>query len=179
MHPRDHGITAMPAQPELAHHMHPLTRIKRNLAIGLLTCALALGAASNALAVGSGSGGSSKPADNSAATSNIAAERYATAIRILKSVVRVDKRNADALNLLGFASRKLARYQDAQTYYARALKIDPKHLGALEYQGELFLILNQPDDAANNLALLLTICGADCDEYRDLKHDLSEFKGSS
>ena len=163
--------------------MHPLTRIKRNLAIGLLTCALALGAASNALAVGSGSGGSSKPADNSAemraATSNIAAERYATAIRILKSVVRTDKRNADALNSLGFASRKLARYQDAQTYYARALKIDPKHLGALEYQGELFLILNQPDDAANNLALLLTICGADCDEYRDLKHDLSEFKGSS
>ena len=109
------------------------------------------------------------------ANSNIDAGNYVSAIRILRGVVKEDRRNADAYNLLGFASRKLDRYNDAKRFYGKALRISARHLGALEYQGELFLILNQPAKARANLALLLSICGATCDEYLDLKRDIAEF----
>lgn len=149
----------------------------------VLGLALALGVPSASVAVdgGGGSGGSSR---SSASAFNIAKEmqlarskidagRYGSAIRVLNDVVRADRRNADAYNLLGFANRKLEKYARAGKFYKRALKISPQHLGALEYQGELFLILNQPDKAQANLALLLALCGTSCEEYLDLKGDLS------
>ena len=52
---------------------------------------------------------------------------------------------------------------------AKALKLDPKHTGALEYQGVLFIKLNQIDKAKANLALIKTICGnTTCESYVDL-----------
>ena len=50
-----------------------------------------------------------------------------------------------------------------------ALKIDSKHLGALEYQGELFMILKKTSSAKSNLAKIKAICGTSCEEYIDLK----------
>ena len=41
----------------------------------------------------------------------------------------------------GFASRKLGDYAASEVAYDKALAIDPKHKGALEYKGELFLTL--------------------------------------
>ena len=53
--------------------------------------------------------------------------------------------------------------------YAKALKLDPKHTGALEYQGVLFIKLNQIDKAKANLALIKSICGnTTCESYVDL-----------
>ncbi len=52
--------------------------------------------------------------------------------------------------------------------YERALKLDPQHAGALEYQGELFVILGEPDKARANLVLIEAICGTGCEEYVDL-----------
>ncbi|MEY3935560.1 MAG: hypothetical protein RI901_990, partial [Actinomycetota bacterium] len=60
-------------------------------------------------------------------------------------------------------------YGPAATYYAKALKIDPKHLGALEYQGELFMLTKKPSEAKKNLAKLKSLCGIKCEEYLDLK----------
>ena len=48
------------------------------------------------------------------------------------------------------------------------LKLDPKHTGALEYQGILFLKLGQLDKAKANLAKIKTISGATSEEYKDL-----------
>lgn len=105
----------------------------------------------------------------------IAAKNYRQALIELKSVERVVIDNADVNNLLGFASRKLGQYKEAGTYYEKALKLNPSHLGALEYQGELFLAQKKMAPAKQNLAKLLRVCGASCEEYLDLKQAITVF----
>ena len=103
----------------------------------------------------------------------IEAKNYQKALTELKKVDEKVKDNADVNNLLGFASRKLGQYSQAASYYLKALKIDPNHLGALEYQGELFLIQKKVKLAQQNLAKLKRVCGASCEEYQDLKKAIS------
>jgi tetratricopeptide (TPR) repeat protein len=98
----------------------------------------------------------------------IAAKNYSQALVELKKVDRVMANNADVKNLLGFTSRKLGQYSQAGGYYAKALQIDPKHLGALEYQGELFILQKKVALAKRNLATLKRLCGTSCEEYEDL-----------
>jgi len=98
----------------------------------------------------------------------IAAKNYRQALTELKRVNQIVINNADVNNLLGFASRKLGQYSQAGMYYVKALKINPSHLGALEYQGELFLIQKKASLAKQNLAKLKKICGTSCEEYQDL-----------
>lgn len=105
--------------------------------------------------------------------------RYQDAISRLRAVVRADARNADAYNLLGFSSRKIKKYDDAGKYYDLALRYQPAHLGALEYQGELFLILHHPDKASANLDKLQKACGGTCEEYADLKAAIARYKSNS
>ena len=95
--------------------------------------------------------------------------QYTTALTSLKSADKSYPNNADINNLLGYTSRKLKQYSQAGTYYTKALKIDPKHLGALEYQGELFMTLKKISSAKSNLAKIKAICGTSCEEYIDLK----------
>jgi tetratricopeptide (TPR) repeat protein len=87
----------------------------------------------------------------------------------LMKINRAFPNNADVNNLLGYTSRKLKLYSSSATYYTKALQINPNHLGALEYQGELFVITKKIASAKSNLAKLLALCGADCGEYQDLK----------
>ena len=99
----------------------------------------------------------------------INSEKYTTALTSLKSADQSYPNNADVNNLLGYTSRKLKQYSQAGNYYTKALKIDSKHLGALEYQGELFMILKKTSSAKSNLAKIKAICGTSCEEYIDLK----------
>jgi Flp pilus assembly protein TadD len=99
----------------------------------------------------------------------IAAKKYSQALVELKRVDRMLANNADVKNLLGFTSRKLGKLKEASTYYSKALRIDPNHLGALEYQGELFVLQGRIDLAKRNLGKLKQICGADCEEFLDLQ----------
>lgn len=98
---------------------------------------------------------------------------YATAIADLRQVVAEERRNADALNLLGYASRKSGALDQAAEYYDAALSIDPDHLGALEYQGELFIMTGDIDAARANLARLVDLCGS-CEEQEDLAEALAQ-----
>ena len=61
-------------------------------------------------------------------------------------------------------------------YYKKALQINPMHKGALEYQGELFLQYKNVEKAKTNLKLLERICGVNCEEYKDLKKAIANFK---
>jgi tetratricopeptide (TPR) repeat protein len=80
--------------------------------------------------------------------------------------------NADINNLLGYSSRKLKDYRSSATYYTKALRINPNHIGALEYQGELFITTKKIADAKKNLQKLKSLCGVNCEEYKDLKKAL-------
>lgn len=96
-------------------------------------------------------------------------EDYRGARRALFGIDKVFANNADVNNLLGFTSRKLKLYKASATYYIKALKINPDHLGALEYQGELFVTTNKMAAARANLKKIGQLCGADCEEYKDLR----------
>jgi len=99
----------------------------------------------------------------------IEAKNFSAALSALQAADKTFPNNADINNLLGYSARNLKQYKPAATYYAKALKIDPKHLGALEYQGELFMLTKKTSDAKKNLAKLKSLCGVNCGEYIDLK----------
>ena len=97
------------------------------------------------------------------------AKNFKQALADLKVIDSEFKDNADVNNLLGYSSRKLKQYKPADTYYKKALKLNPNHLGALEYQGELFVLTNKVSAAKKNLVKLEKLCGLKCGEYLDLK----------
>lgn len=87
-------------------------------------------------------------------------------------------RDADALNYLGFCHRKLGKYPEALSYYQRALSVNPKHKGANEYLGELYLLMKNLPKAEEQLAILKGLCPAGCEELEDLEADIADYKAS-
>ena len=120
------------------------------------------------------SSASQKPVDYQKAVALIAAEKYHEAIPPLHSAEKSAQNDADIQNLLGFVHRKLGKLDAAVIYYQRALSIDPKHRGALVYQGELFLLRGEKDAAHANLEKLDKICWMGCSEYDVLKKAIAE-----
>ena len=107
-------------------------------------------------------------ADLARARTMIKAQNYQGALRELRQYEgKLD--HADLYNLLGFASRKTGDYARAEVYYAQALRMDPRHLGALEYQGQLFAETGRLDQARINLATLTALCPKGCEELDDLR----------
>ena len=103
------------------------------------------------------------------AQSSINGEQYKRAIRTLNDIVKTNARNADAYNLLGFSYRKTKDFKRAERNYARALRINPEHKGALEYMGELFLETDRRPKAEELLARLEKLCPSGCEELEDLR----------
>ena len=64
-------------------------------------------------------------------------------------------------------------YQLFQEYYKKALELDPEHLGAIEYQGEMYVDLGQKENALNNLALLKKLVGENNSYYKELNNYIS------
>jgi tetratricopeptide (TPR) repeat protein len=106
----------------------------------------------------------------------IKGEQYADAIPLLQKVVADNPRDADAWNYLGFASRKLGKLEEALGYYEKALKLDPRHKGAHEYLGELYLMMKNLPKAEEQLTLLKGICASNCEEVEDLEADIADYK---
>ncbi len=102
-------------------------------------------------------------------------KKWKKAITELKKLSKTNKNNADVWNLLGFAARNSGDLKNSASYYKKALSIDSKHLGALEYQGELFLKLKQLKNAKKNLELLKNYCGTSCEEYIDLDKAIKNY----
>lgn len=96
---------------------------------------------------------------------------YATAKPILVQLTLDEPGNADAWNLLGYSNRKLGIMDAAAVAYETALKINPGHLGALEYQGEMYVELGKLELARANLEALKGLCGT-CEQYEDLEKAL-------
>lgn len=101
-------------------------------------------------------------------------KNFTAALNLLKQADRSYANNADINNLLGFSSRNLKQFSASAKYYQKALKINPNHLGALEYQGELFLQTKKVSSAKKNLAKLKKLCGENCEEYLDLKQAIGK-----
>lgn len=109
----------------------------------------------------------------------IKGEKYEEAIPLLQKVVADNPRDADAWNYLGFCSRKLGKKEDSLGYYQKALAIDPKHKGAHEYLGELYLMMNDLAKAEEQLAILKGLCPNGCEEVEDLEADIADYKAKT
>jgi cytochrome c-type biogenesis protein CcmH/NrfG len=118
----------------------------------------------------------SAPSWQAEAQKEIKANKYDAAIKTLLAANQSD--SADWNNLLGYAQRKKTPpdLAAAERYYQAALKIDPKHRGALEYYGELFLMKNDLAGAEQMLARLNKACFLPCEEYRELKDEIAKYK---
>ena len=158
------------------------TRILRALGASLIV--VALGAPLPVLAIDTGGNDTSTSAPAPAAAkpkppkpagptladarADISAKNWKKAIADLTAIVKANPSSADAYNLLGYSYRNSGNYDRAGQAYTKALKLNPKHTGALEYQGVLFIKLGQKDKAQANLDKIKAICGTTCEEYTDL-----------
>jgi tetratricopeptide (TPR) repeat protein len=97
---------------------------------------------------------------------------FKLAIEKLNKAEKNSKLDPDIYNYLGFSYRKMGNMKLASLNYEKALKIDPKHKGTLEYQGEMFITLGQLDKAKANLKKLSSVCFLGCDEEKKLKNSI-------
>jgi len=84
--------------------------------------------------------------------------------------------DADAWTQLGHAQRLTGKVDTALVSYDAALKINPKHRGAHEYLGEAYLQMNDLPRAEQQLKVLDGLCFFSCEEYRDLKAKIADYK---
>jgi tetratricopeptide (TPR) repeat protein len=95
--------------------------------------------------------------------------RYEAAIGQLKSAQLRFGPHPDVLTYLGFANRKLGRFDVAEGYYQSALAAAPKHRGATEYYGELMVERGDMAGAKMMLARLDAQCNFGCAEAEELR----------
>ena len=91
---------------------------------------------------------------------------YAQAFKKLEKAHKTDKKNPDILNYMGFTTRKVGNFEQAEKFYLEGLKIKPNHNGINEYLGELYVQTNQIDKANERLTVLKN---CNCEEYSELQ----------
>jgi len=160
------------------------------LALGLgLMAPAGPGFAASSGGSSSGSGSSSSSGGSSGSSTSISAlyakakgkvdaKDYRGAMPILEKILAKDSRHADALNLMGYCSRKLGDPDEALEYYQKALKVDADHVGANEYLGELYLELKDLTKAEERLKVLAKACKG-CDEQEELEEAIAKFKAEN
>ena len=113
-----------------------------------------------------------------AARKAIDAKDFKSAVGLLTKAVQEEPKNADAESMLGYSYRKLGTFDKSMEHYQAALKIDSSHRYAHEYLGELYLDMNQPDNADKQLVALKKACPTfgKCEEYEDLKKAIDTYK---
>ena len=112
------------------------------------------------------------------ARAKIAEKNWTAAIDELKKVN--DPASAEWNNLMGYSLRKAdpANAGEAEKFYNEALRIEPRHRGALEYSGELYLMTGNLAKAEERLAALDKACFLPCEEYTDLKKAVARYKAA-
>lgn len=95
--------------------------------------------------------------------------RYEAALDELDEAGKSFGPHPDILTYIGFANRKMKRFDVAENYYQRALTVAPNHLGAIEYYGELKVERGDMQGAKAHLARLDQLCTFGCYEAEELR----------
>ena len=91
---------------------------------------------------------------------------YSQAFNKLNKAYKKDKKNPDILNYMGYTSRKVGNFEEAEKFYLKGLDLKPNHNGINEYLGELYVQTNRIDKANERLKVLKS---CNCDEYAELE----------
>ncbi|MGD9920916.1 MAG: tetratricopeptide repeat protein [Pseudorhodoplanes sp.] len=96
---------------------------------------------------------------------------YVSGLAMLRSLGHDD--HPDVANLIGFASRKLGRTEEAKLWYEKALAADPRHSRTWQYYGMLHLERGDRAKAEEHLERIRLICGQGCEDYASLRAALN------
>jgi tetratricopeptide (TPR) repeat protein len=91
---------------------------------------------------------------------------YSQAFQKLEKAYSSEKKNPDILNYMGYTSRKIGNFEQAEKFYLTGLSIKPDHNGINEYLGELYVQTNRIDKANERLDVLKN---CNCEEYKELE----------
>ena len=91
---------------------------------------------------------------------------YSQAFKKLEKAYSSEKKNPDILNYMGYTSRKIGNFEQAEKFYLTGLRIKPDHNGINEYLGELYVQTNRLDKANERLDVLKN---CNCEEYKELE----------
>ena len=108
-------------------------------------------------------------------------KKYEKSLKLLKKLTKredLGTRRADIYNLLGFSYRKLENPELDKSFaaYMMALELDPEHVGAHEYLGELYLMRDQKNQAIKMLSKLESLVGKNAEEYKDLLEAIENYQ---
>ena len=91
---------------------------------------------------------------------------YSQAFKKLEKAYSSEKKNPDILNYMGYTSRKIGNFEQAEKFYLTGLRIKPDHNGINEYLGELYVQTNRLVKANERLDVLKN---CNCEEYKELE----------
>ncbi|MBK7007017.1 MAG: hypothetical protein IPH37_19510 [Burkholderiales bacterium] len=133
---------------------------------------------------GGGGGGYAAPSQDPVmrdARNAIALKDWLGAQKVPSAALADSPHFADYHNLYTYAVRKGPNPDMALVSEAlhRSAAHQPRHLDALEYMGEAYLSINQPDKAKENLQRLDSLCFFGCEQYRELKQAIATYGGRS
>ena len=102
---------------------------------------------------------------------------YQDALDVLGSASNPD--DARVLTMIGFATRRLGRVDEALGYYGKALAKNPDLTSTRQYLGEALLQKDDPAGAKRQLAEIRSRCGVTCKDYRLLALEIAKFESTS
>ena len=108
--------------------------------------------------------GNTKKAEKSLAN---AKSKYEKAFKLFLQSNKEKPNNPATLNYLGFSSRKLGNFVEAEKYYLSGLSLKPNHKRINQYLGELYLNTNRKNKAIEQLEILKS---CNCKEYDQLSN---------
>ena len=114
--------------------------------------------------------------DLSAVRANIKKENWQQAIKLLKPLTKSHSKSADVFNLIGFTQRKTGQFDVSLKNYQRALKLDPKHLEAHVYLGELYIQTKQLEKAVEHARIIAKLCPPGCKPRAELEAAIAKAK---
>lgn len=107
----------------------------------------------------------------------LATGKYTQALDVLGGVLQRHAQNADAYTYRGYAYHKLGDLKKARENYRMAISLNPAHLGANKYLGNLWLDEGQLSRAMEQLQAMIYVCaGTYCAEVDELQNEINTFR---
>ena len=107
---------------------------------------------------------------------HIKKEEWKQALKLLQPFAKSHPNSVDVFNLIGFTQRKTGQFDVSLKNYQRALKLDPKHLEAHVYLGELYIQTKQLEKAVEHAKIIAKLCPPGCKPRAELEAAIAKAK---
>lgn len=114
--------------------------------------------------------------DLSKVRAHIKREEWAKAQQLLAPLAKSHPKSADVFNLLGFTQRSSGKLDVSLASYQRALKLDPAHLEAHVYLGQLYIMTGKLEKAVEQSKVIAKLCPSGCKPRQELEAALAKAK---